>query len=249
MLTENCRELVFLTAMSVYSGIRNPSLCIPILSQILGLNSLSIEALYYNRSVSIELANSFLKLGISPPLPISSLNQSDISLNNYTLKILENLCSAVAFNEGVLLVGETGCGKTTLVQYLAKLVNTKLYVHNLSQMSDSSDIIGGFKPIGISSVLLPIMTQFFLILPKLCNIKENTNLISALKQAYSTQKWEKMVDLFSKAVAELQKTNPDNFELENFKLTVEDAKKKLKNSQFAFQFVEGSLVKALKEGS
>lgn len=40
---------------------------------------------------------------------------------------------AVIMNEPLLLVGETGCGKTSAVQHLANLLNQKLVVLNLNQ--------------------------------------------------------------------------------------------------------------------
>ena len=44
--------------------------------------------------------------------------------------------------EPVLLVGETGSGKTTAVQELAALVHHTLLVQNLSLSTDSSDLLG-----------------------------------------------------------------------------------------------------------
>lgn len=46
-----------------------------------------------------------------------------------------------------MLISETGCGKTTLVQYLAELSSHKLFVYNMSSGTDVTDLIGGFKPI------------------------------------------------------------------------------------------------------
>ncbi len=45
-----------------------------------------------------------------------------------SLHVLEKLACSVKFNEPVLLVGETGTGKTTLVQYLAMKLGQKLTV-------------------------------------------------------------------------------------------------------------------------
>ena len=39
-----------------------------------------------------------------------------------------------------------GCGKTTLVQYLAQKTGNRLHVINLSQQSDAVDLLGGYKP-------------------------------------------------------------------------------------------------------
>lgn len=46
-------------------------------------------------------------------------------------------------NEPVLLNGETGIGKTKIVQQLARYVNAELLVINMSLDSDAADLIGG----------------------------------------------------------------------------------------------------------
>lgn len=47
------------------------------------------------------------------------------------------------------MVGETGTGKTTCVQEIAKLLNKNLHVFNMNQNTDSSDLLGGFKPVDL----------------------------------------------------------------------------------------------------
>ncbi|CAA3030250.1 Midasin [Olea europaea subsp. europaea] len=59
---------------------------------------------------------------------------------------LEKIAGSVKYNQPVLLVGETGTGKTTLVQSLATRLGQTLTVLNLSQQSDVADLLGGFKP-------------------------------------------------------------------------------------------------------
>lgn len=49
----------------------------------------------------------------------------------------------VQFEEPVLLVGETGVGKTAAISYLADMTGNKLVSINLSQQTDSSDLLGG----------------------------------------------------------------------------------------------------------
>lgn len=57
--------------------------------------------------------------------------------------LLERLAVAVQHKEPVLLVGETGTGKTSTVQRLAYLTGHRLRVINLNQQSDSVDLMGG----------------------------------------------------------------------------------------------------------
>lgn len=60
-----------------------------------------------------------------------------------TCNTLESIAGFVKNKEPVLLVGETGVGKTSCVQYLAKVLNRKLVVVNLNRQSDSVDLLGG----------------------------------------------------------------------------------------------------------
>ncbi|XP_023213702.1 midasin-like, partial [Centruroides sculpturatus] len=60
-----------------------------------------------------------------------------------SLALLESVAVAVKNSEPVLLVGETGTGKTSVVQYLADLLGHKLTVINMNQQSDSVDLLGG----------------------------------------------------------------------------------------------------------
>lgn len=48
--------------------------------------------------------------------------------------------------EPVLLVGETGVGKTTVVQALALMRGQRLHAINVNQHTEAADLIGGFRP-------------------------------------------------------------------------------------------------------
>jgi midasin len=54
---------------------------------------------------------------------------------------------SMQFQEPLLLVGETGCGKTTVCQIYAALQNTTLLTVNCHQHTESSDFIGGLRPV------------------------------------------------------------------------------------------------------
>ena len=58
---------------------------------------------------------------------------------------LEFLAKSVAVAQPVLLVGETGVGKTTAVQFLAKISGKNLHVINLNENTSSSDLLGSFR--------------------------------------------------------------------------------------------------------
>jgi midasin len=54
---------------------------------------------------------------------------------------------ALRFNEPVLLVGETGSGKTSVCQIYADAVSRRLYSLNCHQNTETADLIGGLRPI------------------------------------------------------------------------------------------------------
>ena len=53
---------------------------------------------------------------------------------------------AARFQEPVLLVGETGTGKTTVVQAAAGAAGAQLHIVNCNQHTEASDFLGGFRP-------------------------------------------------------------------------------------------------------
>ena len=57
--------------------------------------------------------------------------------------LLESLGVAVLEMELVLLVGETGVGKTAAVQFLAHQLGHPLRIINMNQQSDVADLLGG----------------------------------------------------------------------------------------------------------
>lgn len=57
------------------------------------------------------------------------------------------IAKCFSFNEPVLLVGETGCGKTTICQVLATLWKNKLLSVNCHMNTESSDFLGGLRPV------------------------------------------------------------------------------------------------------
>nr|POF11309.1 midasin [Quercus suber] len=56
--------------------------------------------------------------------------------------------------EPVLLVGETGGGKTTVCQLLSSDLGLKLHILNCHQYTETSDFLGGFYPIRERSRLI-----------------------------------------------------------------------------------------------
>ncbi|RVW28393.1 Midasin [Vitis vinifera] len=93
-----------------------------------------------------------------------------------SLHLLERIVCSGKCNEPVLFVGETGTGKTTLVQNLSMRIDQKLT--NLSQQSDVADLLGGFKPMDAWFVCIPLYKEFE-------NLFSNTFSVKSFLAVYS----------------------------------------------------------------
>ncbi|GAU42105.1 hypothetical protein TSUD_350790, partial [Trifolium subterraneum] len=101
------------------------------------------KPIYQDSATGLKIGRVFLPYKKEPlherVIPFVAIRSS--------LFVLERIACSVKHNEPVLLVGETGTGKTTLVQNLALRLGQKLTVLNMSQQSDVADLLGGFKPV------------------------------------------------------------------------------------------------------
>ncbi|PVH69086.1 P-loop containing nucleoside triphosphate hydrolase protein, partial [Cadophora sp. DSE1049] len=66
---------------------------------------------------------------------------------------------ALRNNEPVLLVGETGCGKTTVCQMLAEAFEKELHIVNAHQNTETGDLIGAQRPVRNRAVILEQLKQ------------------------------------------------------------------------------------------
>jgi midasin len=110
---------------------------------------------------------------------------------------MERVAACVRMHEPVLLVGETGTGKTTAVQHLAERTGRQLLVHNLSEQSDSSELIGGFRPVQLRHVLLPLVSRFEATFVKTFSRARNAALLDKLQQRFARGEWKKLLQLMS----------------------------------------------------
>lgn len=169
--------------------------------------------------------------------------------------LLERIACCVTSNEPVLLVGETGTGKTSSVQYLARQTGHKLTVINMNQQSDSADLLGGYKPVDLKYVIRPIRNEFEDLFRSFYNVEKNQKFLSHIDTCYETENWNALLALMKQshkaAVArianEKKKDKLSNWLTFGRKLTKLDQQIKAA-SRLTFAFIEGSLVKAMQEG-
>ena len=136
------------------------------------VDSRQLECIQTNRKLS--LGRVMLQLD-QQPLP-----NRGIVHTQYSLRVLEKLLMGITLDEPLLLISETGCGKTTLVQHLASLLNKKLYVFNMSLGSDVVDLVGGFKPVDCKVLMKKLLLKYIKHFKRLSNQNSNEKYISSL---------------------------------------------------------------------
>ena len=208
---------------------------------------------------------------------------SRFAATGHAMRHMERITVAAAGNEPVLLVGETGTGKTTLVQQVAQQVGTRLVVLNLSQQTDSSDLLGGFRPVQPGEVVLPLLEPFADIVRRTWRRGSNDEFLGRVMRLAEKKKWGQVVKAFRTAMAKagLQAEEeaaagassgdgakkqrkepgsavkkaaavPEALRQEWLQLVrrvdAAEAAAAAAEGGFAFSFVEGALVKAVREG-
>ncbi|GBM39498.1 Midasin [Araneus ventricosus] len=177
------------------------------------------------------------------------------------LALLEKVATCVKHKEPVLLVGETGTGKTSIVQYLAELTNQKLTVINMSQQSDSVDLVGGYKPVDLIFAIRPVKDEFDVLFPQSMDAKQNSKFLQHISNCFYKRQYKKLFELMLYAKKNIVNlfikkhiSSEKHLELVNKwnKLgeKIKHLQQQLKQSRptVAFQFIEGALVKAMRNG-
>ncbi|KAI6781079.1 Midasin [Emericellopsis cladophorae] len=201
-------------------------------------------------------------------------------------KLLEQIATAVNLSEPVLLVGETGIGKTTVVQQLADSLGHKLNAVNLSQQSEVGDLLGGFKPVNVRTLAVPLKEDFEdLFAATGISASKNERYLDRIGKYFARGEWAKVSKLwkeapvmFSQILKQLEKSQAQQDETRD---TDEQQPAKRRKTQsklqslldlrprwqsfsqkleqfdvqisggadsFAFSFMEGNLVKAVRNG-
>ncbi|ESP03979.1 hypothetical protein LOTGIDRAFT_109875, partial [Lottia gigantea] len=179
---------------------------------------------------------------------------STFSFTRQCVSLLEKVGVCIVRNEPVLLVGETGTGKTSSVQFLSRQLGHKLHVVNMNQQSDSTDLLGGFKPVDIKFLIMPFREEFEMLFCKSFSRKQNAKFLGHVQDCFSRRKWTDLLKLIEHtANRAVTKFENDNDILSQWKV-IERRQKQLKiqiketENVLAFSFIEGTLVKAIKEG-
>lgn len=113
-----------------------------------------------------------------------------------SLLLLERLTVATALAEPVLLVGETGTGKTTVVQHLASLLGQPMVALNLSQQTESGDLLGAFKPLDPKVPATELHDQWSSLFARTFSSRRNARFVEAERKAFVAGKWSRLALLW-----------------------------------------------------
>ncbi|GAC98481.1 hypothetical protein PHSY_006075 [Pseudozyma hubeiensis SY62] len=113
-----------------------------------------------------------------------------------SLLLLERLTVATALGEPVLLVGETGTGKTTVIQHLASLLGQPMVALNLSQQTESGDLLGAFKPLDPKVPATEIHDQWSSLFARTFSSRRNARFVDAERKAFIAGKWSRLALLW-----------------------------------------------------
>ncbi|KAJ2771065.1 AAA ATPase midasin, partial [Coemansia linderi] len=235
---------------------------------VFGISRQRVDNFADQHSPTVSTTGAVLKVGRAT-LPIDSGASSDrmpFADTHHSRCLLERIAACVQLAEPTLLSGETGTGKTTVVQHLATLAGRPLAVFNLSQQSDSSDLLGGFRPVDISLIALRLRETFDALFARTFSKDKNAEFLEKVRVAHGKKDWRRLALLFNAAMGNAakalesvegerrkkQKITAENVdELRNewaeFRASVVDFEA-LKGARMVFSFVEGALVRAARTG-
>lgn len=131
---------------------------------------------------------------------LHSTSQRPFAMHRPALLITERISTCVSLAEPVLLVGETGTGKTTLVSHLAALLHRQLISLNLSHQTESSDLLGGFKPVDTRIPASELQRQFLDLFARTFSRRKNSKFEDAVRKAVSEGKWKRAVGLWKECI-------------------------------------------------
>jgi MoxR-like ATPase len=189
---------------------------------------------------------------------------------NHSLRLMESISVCIAQNEPILLVGETGVGKTVIIQRLASMSGTHLVVQNMSLQTDSTDLLGGYRPVEIRQSARKMYKTFMEMFVSTFSRNQNTEFLNYVTAAYEKSQWKKLSQCFHRAslmgmnkIKQLEASKSSEKNLDDSKRRIilrkswnefhADAerfeKQRIANSSgLSFAFTEGALVDAIKTG-
>lgn len=155
--------------------------------------------------------SAYLRVGRALPITLKAHRSTSrpgsavFSFNGHSLRLFEQMAVTISQREPLLLVGETGIGKTAAIQHLSTMVGQELVAINLSQQSESGDLLGGFKPINIRSIAVPLKDEFDALFGDALSRKKNAEFLARLSSSIDKGKWKLAISLWRAALQTVEK--------------------------------------------
>ncbi|KAH7907327.1 midasin [Hygrophoropsis aurantiaca] len=232
--------------------------------------------------VSVRIGRTRLTARSSASIVVPLISRP-FAMHKPAICLLSRIATSVSLCEPILLTGETGTGKTSVVTHLASLLHRPLISLNLSHQTESSDLLGGFKPIDARIPGSELQERFLTLFGETFSRRKNAKFEESVRRAVKEGKWKRAVALWREAIRLAKdriqaKAVDDNQEPESMNLDQDIPRKRRKTGhtslqeseaawdnfqrtvdefdiqhaqgtgKFAFDFVEGPLVKALRSG-
>lgn len=157
--------------------------------------------------------------------------ESDVVWTKAMRRLYSLVAHSLRNNEPVLLVGETGCGKTTVVQLLAEAFGKTLNIVNAHQNTETGDIIGAQRPIRNRTAYTAQLVE---------------DLLAVVRDHSRIEQYNADADLqmLLEAYSALDKQSLNNIP-EDLRSRIELNRIRVKA---LFEWSDGSLIQAMKEG-
>ncbi|KAH7927800.1 midasin [Leucogyrophana mollusca] len=232
--------------------------------------------------VAVRVGRTRLAARVSKSMVFPSVTRP-FAMHKPAVCLLSRIATSISLGEPVLLTGETGTGKTSVVTHLASLLRRPLISLNLSHQTESSDLLGGFKPIDARIPGSELHERFLQLFGGTFSRRKNAKFEESARKAVAEGKWKRAVVLWKESVRlakeRIQAKQVEDAQEPEHAATDADAprkRRKLEQSslqvseaawsefqqdvdefdiqhaqgkgKFAFDFVEGPLVKALRAG-
>jgi midasin len=219
------------------------------IGQMFNLTRENIDHLALERFPSLNKTRDAVKVGrttVPRKAVAETKTRRPFYLTRQASRLLEFLATAITNREPLLLVGETGVGKTSAVQYLCDLLGKKLVTVNLNQQTESADLLGGFKPVDFEHFVLPVRQQFESLFRRTFSSKENAKFMTHLSECQSRKRWSDLVQLMIHACKGGLKKDILNKEWKVLEQQLDQLKKSVTTqAKLLFSFVNGALTDAV----
>jgi midasin len=146
--------------------------------------------------LAVHAGRTRLPAARSTTLEIDGPTMRPFAMHKPAVLLLSRIATALSLSEPVLLTGETGTGKTSAVTHLAGLLCRPLISLNLSHQTESSDLLGGFKPVDARIPGSVLQQRFLELFGGTFSRRKNEKFEGEVRRAVVEGRWKRAVGLW-----------------------------------------------------